>query len=93
MEERGLVDRIRVQDDRRVVLVRPTGAGIAIVDDAELLRSEIMHAALGRMTASQLDGMARAAADLQAAIEAELASTPDRYLPASPATPDLPTRP
>ena len=89
MEEKGLVDRIRVPDDRRVVLVRPTATGIAIVDDAELVRSEIMHAALGRMSESQLEGMARAAVDLQAAIEAELATTPGRYLPA---TPDLPTR-
>lgn len=81
MEERGLVERIRVPDDRRVVLVRPTPAGLTLVDDAELVRSEVMHAALGRMTTEQLERLARVAADLQAALEQELESDPDRYLP------------
>ena len=43
MEERGLVERVRVPDDRRVVLVRPTQAGLDLVDEAELVKSAIMH--------------------------------------------------
>src|SRR5512141_4363 len=43
MEERGLVERVRGPDDRRVVLVRPTISGLDLVDDAELVNSEVMH--------------------------------------------------
>jgi DNA-binding MarR family transcriptional regulator len=86
MEERGLVERVRVPDDRRVVLVRPTAAGLALVDDAELVRSEVMRAALGRMTVDQLERLTLVAADLQAAVEAELAGAPDHYLPAASCT-------
>ncbi len=83
MEERGLVERVRVPDDRRVVLVRPTQAGLDLVDEAELVRSDVMRATLGRMTLDQLERLTLAVADLGAAIEAELASAPERYSPAA----------
>jgi DNA-binding MarR family transcriptional regulator len=84
MEERGLVDRVRVPDDRRVVLVRPTDVGLALVDEAELVKSEVMGTALTRLSPDQLERLAAAAADLSAAIDQELASAPDRYLAAAP---------
>jgi DNA-binding MarR family transcriptional regulator len=74
MEERGLVERIRVPDDRRVVIVRPTRTGIDLVDDAELLKSRVVDAALARLSDDQLRLLAASAADLDAAIRAELAS-------------------
>src|SRR5690349_20068628 len=49
MEEKGLVERVRVPDDRRVVLVRPTQAGLELVDEAELVKSEVMLDALTRL--------------------------------------------
>ncbi len=79
MEERGLVERVRVPDDRRVVLVRPTGAGLDLVDEAELVKSDIMRAALVRLSIEQLERLTAAMADLGAALETELASAPDRY--------------
>jgi DNA-binding MarR family transcriptional regulator len=79
MEERGLVERVRVPDDRRVVLVRPTQAGLDLVDEAELVKSDILASALGRMTPGQLDRMAAAAGDLEAAITEELAGDPERH--------------
>jgi hypothetical protein len=79
MEERGLVERVRVPDDRRVVLVRPTQTGLDLVDEAELVKSDVMAAALGRMAPEQLERLAAATADLHAAITAELTSSPDRY--------------
>jgi DNA-binding MarR family transcriptional regulator len=79
MEDRGLVERVRVPDDRRLVLVRPTRAGLDLVDEVELVRSEIVANALGRMTPAQVDGLGRAMADLQDAVEAELAGAPERY--------------
>jgi MarR family transcriptional regulator, organic hydroperoxide resistance regulator len=81
MDERGLVERVRVPDDRRIVLVRPTRAGDELVDEAELVKSEILASALGRLAPQQLDRLARAATDLEQAIVEELASDPDRYGP------------
>lgn len=76
MEERGLVERVRVPDDRRVVLVRPTQAGLDLVDEAELVKSDVMANAMNRLTSEQLDRLTAATADLQAAIADELAATP-----------------
>jgi DNA-binding MarR family transcriptional regulator len=78
MEERMLVERVRVSDDRRVVLVRPTQVGLDLVDEVELVKSDVLASALARLDPAQLDRMAEAAADLHAALEAEMAATPDR---------------
>ena len=79
MEERGLVERVRVSDDRRVVMVQPTRTGLDLVDEVELVKSDILAAALARMTPQGLDRMAAAASDLRAALDAELAVAPNRY--------------
>ena len=79
MEERGLVERVRVPDDRRVVLVRPTQAGLDLVDEAELVKSAVITSALERMTVEQLERLSVATADLRIAIETELAASPERY--------------
>jgi DNA-binding MarR family transcriptional regulator len=79
MEERGLVERVRVPDDRRIVLVRVTDAGRDLVDEAELVKSEVLALSLARLTGRQLERLMASASDLQAAVNAELASSPDRY--------------
>ncbi len=79
MEERGLVERVRVPDDRRIVLVRPTRTGDELVDEAELVKSEILAAAITRLDPDQLDRLAVAATDLERAVGDELASDPDKY--------------
>jgi DNA-binding MarR family transcriptional regulator len=75
MEERGFVERVRVPDDRRVVLVRITKAGRRILDEVEVLRAETLRAVLDRLDPDQLDGIARATADLRDALAA-VAATP-----------------
>ncbi|MCJ7710677.1 MAG: MarR family winged helix-turn-helix transcriptional regulator, partial [Chloroflexi bacterium] len=70
---------VRVPDDRRVVLVRPTATGLALVDEAEFVRSDVIRAALERMSTEALEQLATATAGLRIAVEAELASAPDRY--------------
>jgi DNA-binding MarR family transcriptional regulator len=77
MEERGLVERTRVPDDRRVVIVSPTGAGLELIDEAELVKSDLMAGALGHLTADELDRLTTALGDLQRAIAGELAASPD----------------
>lgn len=70
MEERGYLDRIRVPDDRRVVLVRLSDAGRKLLDDIEMLRTEMLRTVLDRLDPDQLDGLARATADLRDALAA-----------------------
>jgi len=79
MEERGLVERVRVPDDRRVVLVKPRQPGLDLVDEVELVKSEVMTRALARLDVDQLDRLTVAVAELRAAIEGEMAENPDSY--------------
>jgi len=72
IEERGFVERIRVPTDRRIVLVRITDPGRQLLDDVEVLRTEIMLRVLEQLDPEQLERIAGAMADLRAA----LASTP-----------------
>ncbi len=77
MEERGLVERVRVPDDRRVVLVRPTQAGLDLVDEVELAKNDVMIRAMARLDDAALDRLSAAASDLGTALEAEMASDPE----------------
>ncbi len=70
MEERGFVERVRVPDDRRVVLVRLTDGGRKLIDDVEVLRAETLRTVLDRLDPDQLDGIARATSDLRDALAA-----------------------
>lgn len=70
MEERGYLERLRVPDDRRVVLVRISETGRKLLDEIEVLRTEMLRTVLDRMDPDQLDGLARATADLRGALAA-----------------------
>jgi DNA-binding MarR family transcriptional regulator len=79
MEEKGLVERLRVPDDRRIVLVQPTQAGLDLVDEVELAKNEVMIRALARLDDPQLERIASAVSDIGTAVEAEMASDPGRF--------------
>lgn len=68
MEERGYVERVRVPDDRRVVIVRMTDEGRRVMDDMESLREHAFRAVLDRLAMEQLAGIDQAVADLRDAI-------------------------
>jgi DNA-binding MarR family transcriptional regulator len=68
IEERGFVERVRVPSDRRIVLVRMTPAGRQMLEDVEVLRTEIMERILDRLDETQLAGVAAAMTDLRAAV-------------------------
>jgi DNA-binding MarR family transcriptional regulator len=70
IEERGFVERIRVPNDRRIVLVRITAAGRQLLEDVEVLQTEFLCGVLEQLDGSQLKGVARAMADLRAALVA-----------------------
>jgi DNA-binding MarR family transcriptional regulator len=72
MEERGLVERVRVPDDRRVVLVRASAEGARQRDEIEALKQDGMRSILARLRPDQLKRMIGAIADLRGAIVDEI---------------------
>jgi MarR family transcriptional regulator, organic hydroperoxide resistance regulator len=76
LEERGLVERIRVPDDRRIVLVKLTGTGRKTLGEAEVLKEELVGRVLRRLDSTQLDRLNEALTDLKAAVRATLDSDP-----------------
>ena len=72
VEERGFVERIRVPEDRRIVLVRITDAGRQMLEDVEVLRVGIIRQVLDELDESQLAGVASAMADLRIAVASAL---------------------
>ena len=70
IEERGFLERVRVPEDRRIVLIRITPAGTRMLEEADALSDEILRSVLGRLRPGQLTGVAQAVADLRAALDA-----------------------
>jgi DNA-binding MarR family transcriptional regulator len=71
MEEHGLIERVRVPDDRRIVLVRPADAGLRAVSETETTKRERMRAVLGRLPASEQPIVLAALRSLRRALSAE----------------------
>jgi DNA-binding MarR family transcriptional regulator len=74
MEERGLVERVRVPSDRRIVLVRASAAGDRVREEIEALKHDQIRSVLGRLDASRLARMRGAVQDLRDALVAEFGS-------------------
>lgn len=72
MAERGLVERIRVPDDRRVVIVRASAEGARMRDEIEALKQDRMKSILGRLTPAQLTRILGAIGDVRTAIVDEI---------------------
>ncbi len=91
MEERGFIERYRVPTDRRIVLVRVTASGQAMLGEADALSDELLRSVLGRLPASQLRGVANAMSALREAVDSTIGPLPDRH-PAATTTPRLGSR-
>ena len=76
MEEKGLVERVRVPDDRRLVLVRPGAAGMRALVEAETSKRERLRAVLGHLTAAERPVVLEALRSLRRALSAEVDSAP-----------------
>ncbi len=72
MEERGLVERERVADDRRVVEVHLTDGGREALETIEALRQDRLHGILSHLDTGELERVAAALGDIRAAVAAEL---------------------
>ena len=79
MEERGLVTRIRVSDDRRVVLVRLTPAGRDFLHEIQIMKDDLTKVVLARLADDQLDRLRLALSDFRGAIRAEASAHPGRF--------------
>jgi DNA-binding MarR family transcriptional regulator len=72
MAERGLVERVRVPDDRRVVIVRASAEGVRIRDEIEALKQDRMRSILSRLKPDQLARVLVALGDLRGAVVDEI---------------------
>ena len=77
MAERGLVERRRVEDDRRVVLVRVTEDGRQTMANLEVLRNDLLTGILGHLDRAQLERLARSLDDLRGAVASAIDADPD----------------
>ena len=85
MEERSFIERIRVPEDRRIVVVRLTPTGVALLEEIDALSADLLRRVLIRFDAEQLDAMALAIADLRSAVETSTLAAPDRHPISTPA--------
>jgi DNA-binding MarR family transcriptional regulator len=68
MAERGLVERLGVPDDRRIVLIRVAPEGVRIRDEVEALRQDNMRVILSRLDIPQLERVLAAMTDISGAV-------------------------
>ena len=76
MEEKGLIERERVPDDRRVVLVRPGPAGIRALAESETTKRERLRAVLGHLSPPERTVVLSAFRSLRRALSAEVDNEP-----------------
>lgn len=74
LEERGLVERIRVPDDRRLVLVQLTEGGRQALRDVDFLKEAFLEKVLTRLEPSNLVALSEVLRDARRVV-AELAET------------------
>lgn len=72
MEERGLVERLRVPDDRRVVEVRLTDDGVQALETIEAVKQDRLRDILGHLDSAELAGVAGALAAIRNAVVLEM---------------------
>ncbi len=77
VEERGVVERVRIAEDRRMVMVRLTPLGNDTLDEIEALREQVLRRVLDQLDDVKLVGMASAMADLRSAIATTLTDRDD----------------
>ena len=77
LEDRRLVERVRVPGDRRVVVVRVTADGRAALSRADVLKDELLQAILARLDDRDLDRLAMALEDVASAAVEVFATDPE----------------
>lgn len=86
IEERGYIERTRVPEDRRIVMIRVTDAGRRMLDEVDAVSTDLLRSVFGRIGRTQLAGVGRAFAELRRGLEEETGVPSDPH-PASILTP------
>jgi DNA-binding MarR family transcriptional regulator len=76
MEEKGLIERVRVPDDRRLVLVKPGDAGMRALAESETTKRERLRALLGHLSQPERTVVLSAFRSLRRALSAEVDNGP-----------------
>jgi DNA-binding MarR family transcriptional regulator len=79
MEERGLVERTRPAEDRRVVFVQLTDSGRRMLEDVEVLQTEMLQSVLGRLSPDRLEALAATLGDVRRAFDEAIQAEPDLF--------------
>ena len=85
IEERGLVERTRVPEDRRVVVIRVTPAGERMLGEIDALSDDLLRSIFGRLDRSELSAVGQAFASLREAVTTTAGGLSDRHAPSIPA--------
>jgi DNA-binding MarR family transcriptional regulator len=75
MAEHGLVERVRVANDRRLVLVQPAAAGLRALSETETQRRERLRSVLGHLPPTERPIVLAALRSLRRALSAEAETT------------------
>jgi DNA-binding MarR family transcriptional regulator len=79
LEERGLVDRIRVPDDRRLVMVQLTAAGRQALRDVDVLKETFLERVLNRLEPSNLAALSAVLGDVRRVVGELAESEPELF--------------
>jgi MarR family transcriptional regulator, organic hydroperoxide resistance regulator len=79
MEERGLVERVRDEADRRIVHVRLSDAGLAALADIEVFQQEALARVIAELDDAQLASLAATLDDLGGAVRRVVEQDPDLF--------------
>ena len=93
IEERGLVERTRVPEDRRIVLIRVTTAGEQLLRDLDILSDDLLRSVLGRLSPIELAAVGSAFTSIRDALVGAAGRLPDRHggcIPSPPSSSTLP---
>lgn len=71
MEKQGLVQRVRDEEDRRVIRLQIQEEGMKIIDQVMQDRLQFLSHKLDRLDATQVDNLAKALGDLHKVMEEE----------------------
>jgi MarR family transcriptional regulator, organic hydroperoxide resistance regulator len=85
IEERGFIERTRVPEDRRIVLIQVTDAGRRMLEEVDAISSDLLRSVFGRIGRSQLAAVGRAMAELRRGLEEETGAPSDPHAVSIPA--------
>jgi DNA-binding MarR family transcriptional regulator len=76
MDTNGLIERVRVPDDRRLVLVQPAAGGRKALSETESNKREGMRSVIRRLSPAERPVVLQALRSLRRALSAEVESSP-----------------